>query len=146
MTTYHHRKITNRIAGIGTPYPTIFTLLADKSLLETCAKALGISTRRLRRNSCGQWSIPGKHSHLESFDHKSYSLYVALSSSRRWGAVKRRAQSLGWTLMQDGDDEGCFRLKLPTAEAAPYVRQLLGVRKSRAKSPSRLHKMPSSRG
>ena len=46
---------------------------------------------------------------VQTFDDLSYLLYVGACSSRKWGAIKRKAKVLGMQVVQDGDDEGCKR-------------------------------------
>jgi len=61
-------------------------------------------------------------------DGKCWVLFVACHSTRHWTATKQR---LGFcTVTQDGDDEGCLRLRqLPTVAQASVIRDALGIRK-----------------
>jgi hypothetical protein len=117
----------------GTPYQNIFELVHDKQRIEQFADALDVSHRNIHKDDCGQWTINGKGSgHLQTWDDQStYLLYVIAYSGRKWGAIKRKAKSLGWQMTQDGDEEGCFRLALPDEVESDFLRSLLGLRRRR---------------
>lgn len=121
--------------GFGTPHHSISELIDDREGLKRFADAADISRRNIREDGCGQWTISGKGGHLQTWgSQSSYLLYVVTYSARKWGAIKRKAQALGWQLMQDGDDEGCFRLSLPDEAQSRLLRELLGLRRKRQPS------------
>jgi|ERR1700733_3143900 len=131
MSSREHR-ISNLSIGVGTSYQNIVELVQDKQRIDLLANALEISPRNVRKDECDRWTIRGKNGQCQSFDDKSYLMYVATRSSRKWGAVKRKAKALDWDLAQDGDDEGCFRLGLPNKVQSKLLRELLGLRRRRA--------------
>lgn len=55
-------------------------------------------------------------------------MWVGCRSALHWTHTKKR---LGFCeVTQDGDDEGCLRLRaLPTADQAVVIRDVLGIRK-----------------
>jgi hypothetical protein len=135
MSSRHH-LVDDRSVGLGTTYHNILELVQNKERIEQLADALEISRRNLRKDECGQWTVSGKGRHLQTFDDQSYLLYVVAYSSRKWGAIKRKAKALGWEVTQDGDDEGCFRFGLPDAGQSKFLRELLGLRRGRKLRPT----------
>jgi hypothetical protein len=128
-------QINNPIVGAGTPYRDIIDLVQDRYRIELLAQALDISPRNIRKDRCSQFTISGNGGQLQTFDRQeAYLLYIMAPSSRKWGAIKRKAVALGWEVTQDGDDEGCFRLPLPNPDQAKFLRSLLGLRKRRRES------------
>jgi hypothetical protein len=115
----------------GDHYRKLSDLVRDEERLKLFADAAEISLRNMSRDECGQWTLNGKKGHLQTFDDAFYLLYVSTHSKRKWGALKRKAKSLGWEITQDGDDEGCFRLKLPNESQSRFLREILGLRTRR---------------
>ena len=55
-------------------------------------------------------------------------MYITCRSAKAWTSAKRRLAFCEVT--QDGDDEGCLRLReLPTPTQAKEIRSILGLRK-----------------
>jgi hypothetical protein len=131
MSSREHRS-GDLSVGIGTSYHTIVELVQDKERIEQFADASEISLRNVRKDDCGQWTISGRGGHVQTWgDLSTYALYIATYSPRKWGAIKRKAKAFGWSLANDGDDEGRFRLGLPDGAQSDYLRALLGLRKRR---------------
>lgn len=129
--SYRNGKV-HLATGTGTPYHNIFELVQDKQRIEQLADAVDVSHRNIHKDDCGQWTISGDAGHLQTWgDQSSYVLFVSAYSSRKWGAIKRKAKSFGWEITQDGDDEGCFRLGLPNVAQSDLLRKLLGLRRKR---------------
>ena len=121
--------------GVGTPYHNILELVHDRQRIKLLAEAMEISLRHVRKDTCDQWGIVGRTgAHLQTYDDQSYLLYVVTYSTRKWGAIKRKAKALGCEVTQDGDDEGCICLGLPNKELAKFLRSLLGLRRRQARS------------
>jgi hypothetical protein len=118
----------------------------DRAHLVTILDALDASPRTLKRpvvrGWVGDWQITGKHGHILA-DGAGFLLYATTperdeldqdgkvrcyGSPRRWNNIKRM---LGFAaLVQDGDDEGIFRLdRLPTADEAELIRDSIGIRR-----------------
>lgn len=121
---------------------------ADRDYLALFLTAINGSPIALQRPVCrgwlGDYQITGKHGHVLA-DHPGYLLYVAPGESRRrWGNIKRE---FGFaTLMQDGDDEGCFRLdRLPTKDEGEVIRGALGIRRRRLMTPEALANLERAR-
>jgi hypothetical protein len=95
--------------------------------------ALNASTRTLRRDACGDWSIQGKDGKIYG-DGRGFLLVVSTNeSARRWGFVKKRLAFA--ELRQDGDDEGALHLdRLPSPAEAELIRDALGIRKRKTLS------------
>jgi hypothetical protein len=67
-------------------------------------------------------------------------LFVACRSARHWTATKARLSFCAVT--QDGDDEGVLKLhRLPTADQAAVIREVLGIRKRQTISASTLERL-----
>ncbi|MGH9622307.1 MAG: hypothetical protein ACRD45_21695 [Bryobacteraceae bacterium] len=134
MSSRLSRSASTPIVGVGTPYRDILDLVHDRGRIEALTQALDISRRNIGKDSCGTWSIAGYASRLQTFNKSDFLLYVSASSSRKWGAIKRKAKALGLELTQDGDNEGCFRLTIPNPEQAKFLRRVLGLRKRKQPS------------
>ena len=132
MTTY--KKNNSSLVGINTAYKNIRHLLQDRQQLERLVSALDIPLRKLTKDDCGQWSIIGHGGFIQSYDGDlSYVLYFSTYSERKWSAIKRAALGHGLSLTQDGDEEGCFRFRLPSPCQAAHIRRLLKLRKKAAR-------------
>jgi hypothetical protein len=101
---------------------------ADRILLIELAKALNVSRRRIKRDTCSDPNIFAIRGHI-STDSTSFYLYVQVKTPRRWEITKRALNFLSVT--QDGDDEGIFILhEMPTTQQAAVIRKVLGLRKA----------------
>ena len=101
---------------------------ADRAQQKALLAALGAWDHAMRRDECGAWTITGKQGSIHTWgDGKTWVLYVACRSGQHWTITKGR---LGFCeVSQDGDDEGCLRLRqLPTPEQASVIRDVLGIR------------------
>jgi hypothetical protein len=101
------------------------------------AAALDASEKGLRRDECGDWSLYGNCGHIyvdcAGFLLVVYSDSASSQPSRHWTWAKRRLSFCRVT--QDGDDEGCLHLdRLPAADEAAAIRDILGIRKRRSLS------------
>lgn len=103
--------------------------LVDRDTQRRLMRALEAAHTALRRDECGAWRINGTHGHVYTWgDDRSWLLYVASGSPRKWTEDKKRLSFCRVT--QDGDDEGCLRLfALPTATEAAAIRRVLGIRR-----------------
>jgi hypothetical protein len=112
----------------------------ERARLETLLAGLDASPRSLRRDSCGDWHIAGKHGQIFA-DGKGFLIVVSTdASSRRWNNVKARLSFCRVT--RDGDEEGCLRLdRLPTPAEADLIREAVGIRKRLHHSPEALARM-----
>ena len=130
----------------------------DRDHLDEFLTAIDASPTALERPVCrgwlGDYQITGKHGHV-LVDGAGYLLYVTIDvrtaperepSSRPWKNAKARLSFCRVT--QDGDWEGCLHLdRLPTAEEAVVIREVLGIRKRRlmtAEAPSKLERARGS--
>ena len=94
--------------------------------------SLGASAA-VRRDGCGLPTLNGSAGHVTTWDDHGggYLLYCSPGSVRLWSEAKKDLAFC--ELAQDGDDEGCFRLRgLPTPAQAAVIRRRLGLRKRRA--------------
>jgi hypothetical protein len=129
--------------------------LSDRGKLEALLDALDASPGALHRPVCrgwvGDYQITGKHGNILG-DGTGWLIYATTperdeldqdgktrcyGSPRRWGNIKR---DLGFAqLVQDGDDEGVFRIeRLPNPAEAEAIRDALGIRKRRHLTPEQL--------
>src|SRR5262245_57344054 len=119
---------------------TTKTINAARDQQHRLVAALNVRARALGRDDCGDWRISGRHGHIYA-DGRGWLLYV---TARRWSWVKSRLDFC--TVTQDGDDEGCLRLRaLPTPSQAATIRDVLGVHKRKATDPARIERLRSSR-
>ena len=121
-------------------------------------------TKHLERPGCrgwvGDYQITGKTGHVLA-DDAGYLLYVTIDESNRdrgaTPATEREPSSRPWKnakaklafcrMTQDGDLEGCLHLdRLPTAEEAVVIREVLGIRKRRLMTADALSKLERARG
>ncbi len=108
---------------------------SDRAQQEKLLLALDAAQSQLRRDECGWWVINGRHGSIQTWgDGTTWVACIRCRSARHWTITKRR---LGFmTVTQDGDDEGCLRLALPTTKQAQLIRDLLGLRKRREMTPA----------
>jgi hypothetical protein len=112
-------------------YDTAAEAEADRAQQLSLLSALNATGRALRRDECGAWCISGERGSIHTWgDGKSWVLYVACRSARHWTSTKPR---LGFCEMRlDCETEGTLRLhRLPTAEQAAVIRDVLGIEKRR---------------
>jgi hypothetical protein len=116
---------------------------ADKAQQQSLLTALNGWDRALRRDECSAWCIYGKHGRIYTWgDGSTWVLSVRCRSKQGWTIAKRRLDFCAPT--QDGDDEGCLRLhRLPTADQAEVIRDILGIRKRVEYSPETLEQRRS---
>ena len=111
---------------------------ADKAQQERLLAALDAWDRALRRDENAAWIIRGKHGTICTWgdpQRSASAVYAqpvstvdAEGSARAWVSAKHKLAVL--TVTQDGDSEGVFRLdRLPTADEAVLIREVLGIRK-----------------
>jgi hypothetical protein len=132
MSSRDNQRTLHPSIGVGTPYHQITDLILDKERIVRFADAVNVSHRNISKDDCGRWTLSGKHGHVQTWgDSDTYLLYVVANSSRIWGAIKRNARAIGWELTHDGDSEGCFKIGLPVGQQSKYLRQLIGLRRSR---------------
>ncbi len=105
---------------------------ADRDRLRELLQALSASELALRLDECDAWRINGKRGHLYTWNRSGgWLLFIACSSTWGWTSAKRRLSFCEVT--QDGDDEGCMRLReLPTSAQAKVIRSILGIRKRKS--------------
>jgi hypothetical protein len=110
---------------------------ADKAQQLKLLVALGARECALRLDECECWRIGGNRGHIYTWgDDQSWVMYCRCRSSKAWAFAKRRLAGYA-KVTQDGDDEGCLRLdRLPTADEAATIRDLLGIPKRVAISDS----------
>lgn len=103
---------------------------ADRARQRELLKALGASELALQRDECGACVIVGRKGHIYTWDDHGGGWVISCcpGTPRKWSSLKRRLNFS--ELTQDGDDEGCFRLRdLPTPEQAVVIRRAVGLRK-----------------
>ena len=122
--------------------PQAASTLTDLSHLHALLTATGASATTVERPVCegwvGDYQISGKTGYVLA-NGAGYLLYVTIDertaterepSSRPWKNAKARLAFCKVT--QDGDWEGCLVLdRLPTAQEAVVIREVLGIRKRR---------------
>lgn len=133
------RVLSRPIVGLGSHYRNIAELIEDKRRIDLLADTLQISRRHVRKDTCDQWTIIGHSAHLQTVNEDCYLLYVETYSTRKWGAIKRKAETFGWKVSQDGDDEGCIILDLPNAIQAKFLRSVLGLKKLALRPAETIH-------
>ncbi len=118
----------------GLTYKTQAEKDADRDRQRELLKALSASDLALRLDECGAWRINGRSGHIFTDADGGWVMSVICSTARTWTSVKNRLAFCEVT--QDGDDEGCLRLReLPTAERAATVRSIVGIPKRRPAPP-----------
>jgi hypothetical protein len=129
---------------------------SDRSRLYAFLIATDASATALERPVCRVWvgdcQITGKSGHVLA-NGAGYLLYVHIDertamerepSSRPWKNAKARLTFCKVT--QDGDWEGCLYLdRLPTADEAVVIREVLGIRKRRHMTAEALSKLERTR-
>ena len=137
--------------------PQAPSALADRSHLHALLTAADASATTVERPVCegwvGDYQITGKTGYVLS-NGVGYLLYVHIDertamerepSSRPWKNAKARLTFCKVT--QDGDWEGCLHLdRLPTADEAVVIREVLGIRKRRHMTAEALSKLERTRG
>jgi hypothetical protein len=123
---------------MGLTYGTSHEANADRLLMRELLKALDGQSRTLHRDECGAWRVTGKSGHIYSWESSDgWLISCAPGTARKWRNLKSRLSFC--EVMQDGDDEGCFRLvALPTAEQAIQIRKALGLKRKRQVNPTLL--------
>jgi hypothetical protein len=108
----------------------------DRAQLHPLVTALHASGLAMRRDVYGSWCIVGRYGHVYTWgDGESFALYVASGSKPKWFKDRKRLSFC--ELTQNGEDEGCLRLKsLPTPQEAAAIRFVLGINKRRSYSPA----------
>ena len=114
---------------MGDTYDCAAEAETDRAQQGQLLATLGAWGRALRRDTCNAWCIRGAGGHIYTWgDNKTWALWVHCRSPRHWTATKRRLAFCDLT--QDGDEEGCLRLRrLPTLAEATVIREVLGIRK-----------------
>jgi hypothetical protein len=111
----------------------------DRAALRRMHRALHAANSAVRPDACRLWAIQGSRGYVSTWgDGRTWGLTVDSVAARRWTFIKRRLAAFAGLAMltQDGDDEGVFRLlRLPTREEAAEIRQIAGIRQSRASTP-----------
>jgi hypothetical protein len=137
--------------------PQAPSAVSDRSHLYAFLTATDASATALERPVCrgwvGDYQISGKTGHVLA-NGTGYLLYVHIDertamerepSSRPWKNAKARLTFCKVT--QDGDWEGCLHLdRLPTADEAVVIREVLGIRKRRHMTAEALSKLERTRG
>jgi hypothetical protein len=110
-------------------YPSAAAAAEDKARMEAFQAALNASPSTLRRDQAGLWILRGSRGYVSSWGGvNAWQLIPESVSARRWSSYKSRLAFCQVT--QDGDTEGVLRLdRLPTAEEAVEIREILGLRK-----------------
>ena len=130
------------VVSLRNTYRTADEANLDKAQLAELREALNAWPSALRRDESGIWILRGRPGcYVATWgDGKSWHIVVApeeVISVRQWTAHKKRLGFAELTL--DDDQEGCFRLhRLPTAEEAEVIRDIVGIRKRRELSPEEL--------
>jgi hypothetical protein len=127
-------------------------MTADLERLRTLADALNASVTAIRRDQYsdqgsddGDYGLFGKTGHIY-VDGSGFWLYAQCADApRRWTNIKR-ALGVFCRLVNDGDDEGAFRLeRAPTSSEAEAIRDALGIRKRRNLSEAGLAQLEAAR-
>jgi hypothetical protein len=110
----------------------------DRAQLTALLVALEAQDHALRHDECDQLRISGRAGHIYNWgDGSTWLIYVRCRSRRAWSAVKALLSFCEVT--QDGDDEGCLRLRgLPTHDQATAIRKALDMRKRKTLTPASL--------
>lgn len=136
--------------------PQAPSALIDRSHLHGFLVAIDASFTSLERPVCRGWigdcQITGKTGHVLA-NSAGYLLYVTIDertsterkpSSRLWENAKARLTFC--KVIQDGHWEGCLQLdRLPTAQEAVVIREVLGIRKRRHMTAELLSKLERAR-
>ena len=113
----------------------------DKEDILELAKAMDAAKSSIKLDDCRLWVIQGSRGYASTWGNGvSYLIHVVCRSTRHWTATKKQLSFC--ELTQDGDDEGCFRLRrLPTAREAAIIRKAIGVHQ---RKPTPVKPFPSS--
>jgi len=90
---------------------------------------------RVRRAEDGEQIIPGKFGHLYLHDDFSLGLLFMPDSPRRWSHARRKLEATGFTIWQDGDDEGSALFDPSDAAQASLALKVAGVKRKRTLTP-----------
>jgi hypothetical protein len=109
----------------------------------------------VRRDSCGEETIPGKPSKAERvedrshvYDHgdgKLFGVCLLFASAKRWGNAKRRLLALGSELRQQGDTEGTLLFDPENEGMAKAALREAGVKRRRIPSGAQLKVLERAR-
>jgi hypothetical protein len=126
---------------MGNTYDSAAEADGDRDQQRKLLAALGAWDRALRRDECGAWAIAGETGSIHtSGDGRSWIVFVACRSPQHWTWTKKKLSFC--QLTQDGDAEGCLRLRvLPTPERAKSIRSALGIQKRRKVSATALERL-----
>jgi hypothetical protein len=90
---------------------------ADRRQQAALLRALDAWDKALRRDECGAWAIHGTRGNIHTWgDGSSWVLWLTCHSPQAWTWAKKRLAFCEVT--QDGDDEGCLRLREQPTPAA----------------------------
>lgn len=67
MSSRDNQRILHPSIGIGTRYHQITDLILDKERIVRFADAVNVSHRNISKDDCGQWTLSGKHGHLQTW-------------------------------------------------------------------------------
>lgn len=94
---------------------------------------------KLRKDECGDFITPGKQHRdadgqsdiFDGYDNGMLGVALLFGSARKWGSVRRRLQSEGFTLRQEGDTEGIMTFDPTNGKQSRLAIKMAGVRTKR---------------
>jgi hypothetical protein len=116
-------------------------------------EALGCRPKALRRDECADWHIVGKQGWIHAVPDGFHLVYFARNGVNEWDGdgphiedyIRAKRGLIFCRLVQDGTGEGIFFLdRLPTAEEAEVIRDILVVPKKREVSEETLERLRAS--
>lgn len=114
----------------------------EKNFLLEVADSLDVSLRKLSQDECDDWAILAENGNIHTDGHAWY-VYIFARSKRHWSGLKTKMSFM--ELVNDGDDEGRFRLeRMPSPKEAAAIRKVLGLKKRPALSVAQKRDLPSN--
>ena len=122
-------------------YKTAAEAAQDKGDLIELMDALDVVRSALCRDENGLWILKGSRGYASTWgDRQTWHLIVHGTTSRQWGYHQKRLRFA--ELVQDGDDEGCFRLRRPlNEEQTAIIREIAGLHRRMEMTPERLERL-----
>ncbi len=103
------------------------------------------SRLRLKRYEDGENIIPGKLGHIYEHDDATLGLMFMSDRPRLWANAKRKLKNAGFTIWQDGDDEGSALFDPANRTQVRLALKVVRARARRRLSPAQVAALEKAR-
>ena len=93
---------------------------------------------RARRAEDGEPVIPGKFGNIYEHDDSTLGLFFMPDRPRLWSHARRKLEDAGFTIWQDGDEEGSALFDPTSPTQARLALKVMGAKRKRSPSPAQL--------